>query len=346
MKEIINPKNAMNAFFDRTPDLVCVAKKDGFFQDVNAAVINKLGYSRKELFERPIASFIHADDRERTSKERAALLQGKQLLNFQNRYLTKKGEVVWLQWTSVYDAEQQIVFAIAKDVTEKKNTELELEAKYKMLKQLNQHFKSSMEEDRRYFSAKLHEELAQIACVVKMDMDWIQSRETDLTDDARKRLQHAIAATELLINSMQKISYTTNPGLLLDVGLNEALAWHCNEFSRLHGITISFTSTLTESSLPKEARLDFFRICQEVLTDIKTNSSARSVTINIQESKSGIVAAISDDGKRKTQKDALSGSLLSVEQRVIAINGTMAIHLQPGQGSQTIIAINKQVRSS
>ena len=44
----------MFLFFERTPDLVCIAGKDGYFKKVNQAVIEKLGYSEEELFSKPI----------------------------------------------------------------------------------------------------------------------------------------------------------------------------------------------------------------------------------------------------------------------------------------------------
>ena len=49
----------MFTFFEQTPDLVCIAGKDGFFRNVNLAVIDKLGYSREELLAGPIASLIY-----------------------------------------------------------------------------------------------------------------------------------------------------------------------------------------------------------------------------------------------------------------------------------------------
>ena len=58
--------------------------------------------TKEELYSRPIFSFMHPDDREMTAREREKLLMGKAMLNFQNRYITRGGEIVWLEWTSIY----------------------------------------------------------------------------------------------------------------------------------------------------------------------------------------------------------------------------------------------------
>ena len=112
-------------FFNLSPDFMAVAGVDGFFKKINPSVSKILGYSQEELFERPISDFTHPEDRELTNSKRRSLGEGNPLLNFENRYLTKNGETRWLSWTSTPLAEEGIVFAVAKDTTEKKKLDEE-----------------------------------------------------------------------------------------------------------------------------------------------------------------------------------------------------------------------------
>ena len=107
-------------FFELTPDLFCIAGYDGYFKKINPAVSKLLGYTKEELFSRPISDFIYADDRDITSKLRNELTKNKPLLNFENRYITKSGEIVWLSWTSMPIDNQKLVYAIAKNITHNK----------------------------------------------------------------------------------------------------------------------------------------------------------------------------------------------------------------------------------
>ncbi|MEO8109451.1 MAG: PAS domain S-box protein [Ginsengibacter sp.] len=171
---MVNSKNSgfdLFEFFERTPDLVCIASKEGYFKKVNPAVIEKLGYTEEELFAKPIASFIYHEDKYATQKTRDAMLGGEALKNFENRYITKQGEIIWLEWTSIYFPEDEVVFAIAKDASKRKKAENETAENFKKAKGLASHFKSSIEKDRKYFAYELHEELAQLAAVVKLDLN-------------------------------------------------------------------------------------------------------------------------------------------------------------------------------
>ncbi|MBK0382551.1 PAS domain S-box protein [Pedobacter sp. SD-b] len=127
----------LSLFFNTTQDLLCIADTNARFKRVNPAVIKLLGYSVKELFSHPINYFVHPDDQDKTNKTRTEMFGGKPLHNFENRYITKNGEVVWLSWTSVYAPERQLVFAVAKDITLRKNIEHEKNNLYHKLEAVN-----------------------------------------------------------------------------------------------------------------------------------------------------------------------------------------------------------------
>lgn len=110
-------------FFELTSDLVCVAGFDGYFKKVNPAVAQVLGYSYEELYARPISDFIYQEDKEKTANVRGELLGSTPLAHFENRYVTKSGKIVWLSWTSQPIEQSKVVFAIAKNITQKKEQE-------------------------------------------------------------------------------------------------------------------------------------------------------------------------------------------------------------------------------
>lgn len=112
-------------FFELSADLLCIAGFDGYFKRINPAVSKLLGYSNEELLSRPINDFVYADDKAATSKARFELTKGTALFNFENRYQTKSGEIVWLAWTSMNIDSDQLVFAVAKNITHRKKLEEE-----------------------------------------------------------------------------------------------------------------------------------------------------------------------------------------------------------------------------
>jgi len=105
-------------------DMLCIAGFDGYFKRVNPAWQRVLGYSDAELLSRPFMDFVHPDDREATVAEvRKQVDQGQEVIYFENRYLHKDGTLRWLMWTSTPFSEQQVVYAAARDITERKAAE-------------------------------------------------------------------------------------------------------------------------------------------------------------------------------------------------------------------------------
>jgi len=302
--------------FEATPDLVCVADKTGYFKNFNAAVPQTLGYTREELLSQPIANHMHPDDREATLNRRAQLLKGDTLVNFQNRYITKNGKIIWLEWTSVYLPEKELVFAIAKNISARKEMEHQVLDEFTKLKHQARQFKSNLEKDRKYVAAELHEDLAQLATAVKVDIDWISSN-VNAPAETKKRIDHALASADLLIDTIRRISFSISPGMLDDLGLDATLEWYCNEFSATNGIDCSFQSNYDEDKLSKEVRLDFFRICQQVLASVRLHANTEKVKISIEE-RAGKVALVIEgiEGQEMT-----ATGVISIHERAASFGG-------------------------
>ena len=342
MQDLMNELPGLFAFFELTPDLVCIAGKDGFFKKVNPAVIEKFGYSEQELYAAPISSFIYIEDREITSKRRSALLNGKVLQNFINRYVTKKGDILWLEWTSIYFADKEIVFAIAKDVTERKQAEKEAEEKYNKFKSLATYFKSNIEKDRKYLTYELHEELAQLVFSIKMDVELIAANTPDLPAATKSNLDHALTVSGLLIKTLQRISFSISPNILEEFGLNAALEWLCKEFSILNNIPCSFETCYNEDNLTKEIKIDFFRICQESLSNIITHAKAKEVKIKIKDMDGKIQLTITDNGVGFNIHEKMeTPGLISMRERAASINGLLTVQSELGAGTRVCISIAK-----
>lgn len=112
-------------FFDLTLDLFCIANNNGYLLKVNQSVCDVLGYTREELFAKPIQYFVYEPDKVQTEESRNKIVDGNALFNFENRYLTKYGQIVWLSWTSMPGKNTNSIYGIAKNVTEKKKLEEE-----------------------------------------------------------------------------------------------------------------------------------------------------------------------------------------------------------------------------
>lgn len=113
----LNERFDFEDIFKLSPDFICIASPDGYFKKVNPVVMQTLGYSPEELFDKPINSFIHLEDQLMDKSQK--LGSGTSWLNCESRYITKFGEVVWVDWTSTPLESQQLILAIGKNTTSK-----------------------------------------------------------------------------------------------------------------------------------------------------------------------------------------------------------------------------------
>ena len=120
--------------FEFSLDLLCVAGLDGYLKRVNPAFEETLGYSSGELLARPFIEFVHPEDRAATMSEMEGLGKGARTAYFENRYLHKDGSQVWLEWKAVPVVEEDLIYATARDVTERKRAEEELRRREAILR--------------------------------------------------------------------------------------------------------------------------------------------------------------------------------------------------------------------
>ena len=114
-------------FFEISIDMLCFLSFNGYFKRLNPAWERALGFTRQELMSRPFIEFVHPDDRERTLKQNAAVRAGGKALGFENRYLCRDGSFRWLRWNAAPDSGNQVIYSVARDITEAKRAEAERE---------------------------------------------------------------------------------------------------------------------------------------------------------------------------------------------------------------------------
>jgi len=116
----------LNQIFNFAPDIIAIVGSDGYFKKINPTACDLLEYSLNELMAVPFLTFVHPEDKNKTTKEFKDLIADKAALYFENRYITKSGKVKWFAWTSILSKEEEVLFTVGKDITEKKDLEVVL----------------------------------------------------------------------------------------------------------------------------------------------------------------------------------------------------------------------------
>jgi PAS domain S-box-containing protein len=114
-------------FFTLSIDMLCIAHFSGYFRKLNPAWEKTLGFTREELLAKPMFEFVHPDDRERSLAQNRKVRAGEQAIGFENRYVCKDGSYRWLLWNARADLDHQVIYSVARDITERKRAEQERE---------------------------------------------------------------------------------------------------------------------------------------------------------------------------------------------------------------------------
>jgi PAS domain S-box-containing protein len=127
----------LDQFFAVSPDMFCIADFHGRFLRVNGAWRDTLGWEPEELMAVPYHDFVHPDDLASTIAESEKLAEGRPTQTFENRYRCKDGTYRWLSWRAAPIPTRGLIFAAARDVTDRHLTARELEGRAAALAAVN-----------------------------------------------------------------------------------------------------------------------------------------------------------------------------------------------------------------
>ena len=190
-------------FFQVSLDMLCFAGFDGYFQRLNPAWEKTLGFTPSELMSKPQIEFVHPEDRESTLRQAAAVRSGSRAISFENRFVCKDGSYKWLMWNAVPVPEEKIIYAAARDLTERKRTEA-------LLHELSLTDEMTKLRNRRGFLLLAEQELELVRgkrrddylWLIFADLDGLKTINDELGHDAGS--QAIVHAAEILTKSFRK----------------------------------------------------------------------------------------------------------------------------------------------
>jgi diguanylate cyclase (GGDEF)-like protein/PAS domain S-box-containing protein len=115
--ELQRQAGALQRSMDLSLDMIVTIALDGRYLSVSRAARTILGYEPNEMVNRQFESFVHPDDVIACVRKSAELLRDRSMSQFQARHMTRDGRVVWLEWTAVALPAEGCIYAIARDVT-------------------------------------------------------------------------------------------------------------------------------------------------------------------------------------------------------------------------------------
>lgn len=186
------------------------------------------------------------------------------------------------------------------------------------------------EEERKRIAEDLHDEtLPALSSIARMVDDMSQEfQESSSPRHMRQKLDDAIQEMRRVINDL-------HPSVLETMGFVPALENLANMLGRESGIEVRFEDTLHGSDsdlVPDFAKLQLYRIVQEILNNVRKHSAAKMVEVKVAQRDGRLEILVADNGKgidpRAIRPD--SHGLLNIRHRASLI-GAQVIWTKPGQ---------------
>ncbi|MDH5773760.1 MAG: sensor histidine kinase [Nitrospirota bacterium] len=189
-------------------------------------------------------------------------------------------------------------------------------------------------------SRELHDDMNQRLAVLALTIQSVQ-KELGQSTPTYQALQKLYDAVSLLSDDVRRLAYQLHPSILDDLGLEVALQAFISDFSKWEGIPVSFVATDVPFSVAQEIASCLYRVTQECLRNVTKHAQATQVDVKLIGKDDALTLSISDNGKGFTVETMLGGKhglgLISMQERVRAVQGTYNLRSAPGQGTEIIV---------
>jgi PAS domain S-box-containing protein len=220
------------------------------------------------------------------------------------------------------------VCGISTDITHRRETE-------RQLRRLTQQLVTVREEERQRLSFRIHDEICQeltgitfmlAATARRLDPD--ETVNVPELERARSQLAH-------VIDHLRSVARGLHPVVLRDLGLAESLRTLAQTMSTPR-LTIDVDVPAKLPGMSGDLALGVYRIAQEAVLNAVRHADTHAVRIAILAEPECVRLTVSDDGRGFAPRSVGGRSLglLGMEQRAIAVGGTLEVDSAPGRGTR------------
>lgn len=112
--------------FEHSHDIICVTTFSGEIRYANGVYDRIFAPHSKKGKKHNLADIFSRTDTSKAKSFLSLLLSGENIIDYESEHTTAGGETIWLSWFASADSENRLVYAIARDITERKKYETRL----------------------------------------------------------------------------------------------------------------------------------------------------------------------------------------------------------------------------
>ena len=216
-------------------------------------------------------------------------------------------------------------------------TQSKLQTTYDRIRTLGMRLLNAQEDERARIARELHDDVGQQLALLATDVELLRNGSsgdtTAIAGQAWSRLQ-------TVARSVHDLAHGLYPAKLRLIGLVPALQSLQREIER-SVIVVNFVHENVPRTLPPDITLCVFRVAQEALKNAAKYSGAREVSLSLKGTAEGLMVTIADDGTGFEVGTAWGTGLglMSMSERLEAVNGTLEIDSSPQTGTRITFSV-------
>jgi hypothetical protein len=190
-------------------------------------------------------------------------------------------------------------------------------------------------------SQELHDNLGQLACLIRMNLYNIEDYCTG--DEQGKIIKYVADLTDMLVNDIQYISKTLSMDFIKDMGLYHMLEFNMDQINAGSKIRCSIHVEGDHKILMPEPQLLVYRIAQEAIRNALQHASAKNIYISLFYRSAQFKMDISDDGMGfdlSKINEAETLGIGNMRKRANVLNGTLEIQSDYGKGCIVALSVD------
>lgn len=259
------------------------------------------------------------------------------MLNWEGRADTGDGRRIWVNCraTPRMAGAATVWEGLMLNITDSKRNEQQLTESRQLLRELSAHRELVREEERKKVAREVHDELGQALTALRMDVALLRMADGPHSEALLARFAAMKEAVDRTIGIVRNVTSALRPAAL-DLGLNAALEWQVDEFTRRSGIECVLHADEADVELDDGQATALFRIVQESLTNVLKHAGASYVEVHLEASDDSIALAVRDNGQGFAAEAAPQRGkfgLMGMRERVLMLGGTVEINSAQGVGT-------------
>lgn len=232
--------------------------------------------------------------------------------------------------------------AVQRDITQRKNREIQLQRSQEDLRRLNRAQGNILEKERRRIARDLHDQLGQALTATKLNFSMAIHGLTGLPQAQNQRLEQLVESIDAVIDQVREIASNLRPAMLDDLGFEAAAEWFLDQCASRKDMEIHWHPlTVNGGTVKGDVGTALFRILQECMTNISRHAHASSVNIKYEERASQARLTIQDDGvgfdPRTPRAEGLG--LVGMRERVAMLGGNLTVESAHGKGVRITVTL-------